>query len=319
MSEPLESRPYAPGDEQAIIKLFALAFRRPLNLASWRWRYAENPFGGPHIQLMWHGRTLVGHYSVSPVDLCVAGTTWKCALSLDTMTHPAYGGRGIFTTLANNLYQQSEQAGYAMVWGFPNANSHHGFIGRLQWFDIASIPTLWLRAKPSRNNPGNIQQVQDFDERIDELYARELQNWTCSSARRAAVLQWRYFGRAGRDYRAAVLTSNGRVEGYSVYKIFRAENQLVGDIVDLFCIQDFEVFRDLVSWTAHTLFEHGAESVDMWMNESSPFYPCLTSMGFVADSPRTFFGGRILSPHLPRDTVASWPEWYIQMGDSDVF
>ena len=95
MSDELTIQPYAPGDEDAILDLFAATFGQVLDMASWRWRYQDNPYGGTLIELMWDGDTLAGQYAVSPINMSIGGQIVPCALSLDTMTHPEYGRRGI--------------------------------------------------------------------------------------------------------------------------------------------------------------------------------------------------------------------------------
>jgi len=61
-------RSFRPGDELAILKLFRDSFGEDLRLDRWRWRYVDNPRGGPRISLAFapDGR-LVGQYCAYPV------------------------------------------------------------------------------------------------------------------------------------------------------------------------------------------------------------------------------------------------------------
>jgi GNAT superfamily N-acetyltransferase len=319
MSDELVIRPYISGDEEAICDLFHLTFGQSLDMAAWRWRFQENPYGGPLIELMWDGNKLVGQYAVSPLDMSIDGETYSCALSLDTMTHPDYGGRGIFTRLATSLYDRISGSGYALVWGFPNENSHHGFVKRLAWLDIATIPMLCLRSNLDRHPQKTIRPLDNYDSQVDALFKQEQKRWKCLTVRSARYLNWRFFHRPGRHYYAAGVFSGDQLVGYSVYKLFKTPGQTVGDIVDVFCTQDGDIFGDLIAWTVQELFRQGAQAVNMWMNEHSPFYPVVQEMGFLPDAPHTFLGERVFASKLLAERLAEWENWFIHMGDSDVY
>ena len=93
-----------------------------MSLDFWNWRFRENPFSDKEmISLMWDNDTLAGHYAVSPAAMIFDQQPALTALSMTTMTHPEYGGRGIFTQLANHLYDEIyREHQVKMVWGFPN-------------------------------------------------------------------------------------------------------------------------------------------------------------------------------------------------------
>lgn len=61
------------------------------------------------------------------------GKQCLAAQSGDTMTHPAHGGKGLFTTLAKMTYELAKQEGIQFIFGFPNENSYPGFVKRLNW------------------------------------------------------------------------------------------------------------------------------------------------------------------------------------------
>ena len=124
----MEIKAYKLGDELKIIELFEQSFGKKMSLEYWKWRFSDNPFtSNIFIDLMWDNDLLVGHYAVSPVEMILEDKKILTALSMTTMTHPQYGGKGIFSKLAENLYKRLTEEGYTMVWGFPNNNSHYGF------------------------------------------------------------------------------------------------------------------------------------------------------------------------------------------------
>ncbi len=61
-------RGYRPGDEAAILELFQESFGNVLSPERWRWRYVDNPCGGPRISLAFApGGELVCQYCAYPV------------------------------------------------------------------------------------------------------------------------------------------------------------------------------------------------------------------------------------------------------------
>jgi hypothetical protein len=139
-------RDYEAGDEQAICALFERVFHKSMgpvgSLDEWRWQFADNPVGPRVIKLAVVGNQVVGHYAVAPRQVWVDGQTHLAALSLVSMTDPDYGRQGIFSATAEACYARMVEHGFALVYGFPNANSIAGFERKLEWTMIATTPVL---------------------------------------------------------------------------------------------------------------------------------------------------------------------------------
>jgi hypothetical protein len=137
-------RDYAEGDEGAIVELFERVFGRTMGRSEsaehWHWEFTRNPTPPATIELVWDGDTLVGQYAVSPRRVWFCGGELLAALSLDTMTHPDYGRQGIFSASAEACYARMIERGFAFVYGFPNANSIHGFEKYLRWKTVMPTP-----------------------------------------------------------------------------------------------------------------------------------------------------------------------------------
>ena len=96
----MEIRNYSSGDEQKILELFSLVFKKEMSLDYWKWRFLDNPERMTMIKLMWDGDLLAGHYALSPMRLLIGDDVVLSGLSMTTMIHPKYFGKGIFTKLA---------------------------------------------------------------------------------------------------------------------------------------------------------------------------------------------------------------------------
>jgi GNAT superfamily N-acetyltransferase len=95
------------------------------------WLYAANP-DGPAVGFdAWDGQALAAHYVCIPARAWIEGRQAQVLLSLNTATHPAHQGKGLFTRLAAMTYEAGAEQGYAGVYGVANANSTPGFVRKL--------------------------------------------------------------------------------------------------------------------------------------------------------------------------------------------
>ncbi|RUA34795.1 MAG: hypothetical protein DSY77_04065 [Bacteroidetes bacterium] len=216
----MEIKKYKPSDEIEILKLISLAFGQNMSKEFWEWRYLNNPsLEKPLINLMWDKDKLVGHYAVSPVTLNVNNEKVLTALSMTTMTHPDYGGRGIFTDLAKNLYHDIySNDNVQAVWGFPNSNSHYGFLSKLDWKDIGIVHFLRLYI----DDISKIEKVKykvsyDFSAQ-HAAKIKENNKGEISVHKDANYLNWRYRDHPDNEYQIIELTNHDNLE-FVVIKI----------------------------------------------------------------------------------------------------
>lgn len=307
-------RPYAEGDEREILSLFREAFGRDLPPEFWRWRFADNPAGPILIDLMWAGDTLAGHYAASPVMLDTEAGPMATALSMTTMTSAAFKGRGIFPALATSLYTRMAETGFAMVWGFPNANSHRGFVTGLEWRDIHEIPTFRLDLGHSTPEADiAVAEVTTFDLDADDLWARVGGRMGAVLTRRdQRYLNWRYVQHPTNDYRVLAARVQSGLAGFIVTKGYGGEL----DIVDLLG-EDTDTMFQLVLGALELARSQDAVAVNMWLPLAHPLHPMLERIGFGLAGPVTYFGARRLG--AISDAVFDIRSWFLTMGDSDVY
>jgi len=322
-------RTYKEGDELQILELFKQTFGRDMGIDYWNWRFRDNVEGKIQIELMYDEELLVGHYAVAPAKMNFNNKLALTALSNNTMINPDYGRRGIFTKLASNLYARIKDYGVQLVWGFPNQASYHGFVHRLNWLPIKDIPTLTLSkdnlkhfnlAQPKHK----VETISHFDPAFDDLWDR-LRNEFASRFRYFVVrdskyLNWRYVQNPKYQYKIFCVRKGDNYLGYAVTKFYSGGEQLMGDIVDIFCIFDKDVFLSLIQESINYLSQ-SASQICCWMNESCQFYEYLKEAGFVESSFVTHFGARPLLSLAEgeREYLAHYSNWYLTMGDSDVY
>lgn len=306
---------FAPGEEQAILDLFAVSFRRELSRAWWEWRFRNTPPGPGVIVLARENGRLAAHYAVAAIKLSIEGRDVVSGLSGTTMTHPDFRGGGLFPSLARATYAEMVREGMQLVWGFPNSQSHRGFVRDLGWTDIWEIPTFRLRlplAKPVAA-PADVALCTGPLDGFDELWREMRTRHRVIAVRDAAAIEWRYRANPSEQYRILQRVVGGTLRGYAVLKRYKDDLH----IVDLLALDD-ETGVALV----HTAISHataeGATAVSMWLGLHHPLHLELERIGFQNDVPVTYLGARVLDPALTA-TLGDYRDWYVTMGDSDVY
>lgn len=134
---------YRPGDEHEILALFNSGFGQARTLATWYWRFRDNPLGGPLASVARRdsdGR-LVGTYMCLPFRLNVSGRALPAAQVVDLVVHPDHRRQGMFERMARHSYEQLGALGYRAEVAFPNptAMSYPGFTRTLGWSPLSTI------------------------------------------------------------------------------------------------------------------------------------------------------------------------------------
>lgn len=266
-------------------------------------RYLQNPVGDLCMFVALEDDRIVANYSVSPAYLQLGDKKIKCALSLNTMTHPDYAGKGLFVELAKRLYDKLQREGYGAVYGFPNYISNRTFCTKLGWVDIYEIPTMeCIVEKELPFNPDNIKSSSDFT--VSQTVQDRL-----SIAKSQEYLIWRYKNKPYTQYCMAK-TNNG---GWMIYKQY--QNMI--NIVEFHpqCVEDL---TDMIGYVSSVVVRNGLEKMTVWSKMNSWEHLALEKMSFRNRYPITYFGACILN--MPEDLdIWDFRNWDIQMGDDNVY
>jgi len=316
----MELQDYKEGDEHLIIELFELVFKQKMSLNQWHWRFRQNPAGKHMIKLMWDGGKLIGHYAVSPVIMMVNGVQTLTAHSLTTMTHPDFGGRGVFKTLSLALYADLEnKLGCKAIWGYPNNNSHFGFVKSLGWSNIAVIHTLGMDVNEIKTNTAGTK-IAAF-ETFTNTHAAFIQDKIANDFavyinRSDDYLNWRFVQKPAVAYKKFEVGQNG-LKGLIVTKIYPSIQTNKFDLNIVECYMDD--YSNLHNCIDFIMKDYGLDfaRVTTWKNLFDKDHLQLEKNGFVPVMPQTYLGARIHAT-MPI-SFENYPNWYVAMGDSDVF
>lgn len=294
--------------------LFKASFGKSIKQEYFDWRYIENVNGNLFFSVEIFNDELVASYSVFPVDLICNGEISKTAMSMTTMTHPSWRGKGLFQKLAVELYEYIKDNNIAAVWGFPNANSHSTFVDKLEWQDIYEIPTLTLHLGCVNVNQLELKIDIIRDDAFDLKYAMSPSDGFIRVNRSREYLRWRYAANPMNEYKNYVINSDGVVTSYLITKVFG--NQI--DLVDLQAVSPGDA-RALLMRVMHEGVINGVERLNCWAPTHHFIHGVLERLGFTNTTPVTYFAGRTLLPlKLPAEWL-NFKKWYFQMGDSDVY
>jgi len=292
-------------------ELFNLCFNREIDKSYFHWRYLNNTMNDLLVYVALDNGKLIGNYSVFPCEINIKGEIRKVGLSMTTMTHPNYKGKGIFTTLANKLYQRMKNEGYAAVFGFPNNNSHKIFVNKLGWTDIYEIPSLsTINTNREYINSNNTIILDNKFELDYSIFIDTCKNIHINKNNQ--YLKWRFFDNPINDYDNYVLLDNNKLIANCVIKFYNNEM----DIVEINCV-DYEKIHMFIN-NIISLNKEKIIKVNTWMNVTSEFHNVYEKLGFINREPITYFGIKKLDKSLNED-IYNYKEWFIQMSDSDVY
>lgn len=115
--------------------------------------------------------TMVANYSCIPKKMLIDGRVVNGLLSMATVTHPDYRGRGLFKTLAKMTYDKAKEDGYEFVIGVANANSFHGF---MKYFPFKFVDRLEVKV----GYGSNIRRKEGVI--FSGYYDNEIMKWRAS-------------------------------------------------------------------------------------------------------------------------------------------
>lgn len=149
----LEIRPWAPRDLPAVLELLRVSFGDAgirWTEAVWRWKHLENPFGvSPGLLAISGDRPVALRLFLRWRFLDQEGAVVPAVRAVDTVTHPDWRGRGLFTRLTRELLQEIETEGVRLVFNTPNPRSRPGYL-KMGWRKAGRVPLLLRVVRPWR-------------------------------------------------------------------------------------------------------------------------------------------------------------------------
>jgi len=229
-----------------------------MSSAYWSWKHIDNPLWAqsePELALCFENGRLVGANGFMPVVLRYNRQDIRAMQSCDTMVHPDYRGRHIFSRMLICAEHRLCDLGYVVLYGFPNDNSLPGFLHQgwqvvesvRQWGAATSVMALVRRVSreggaarrplPCSDGSSETESIRT-DSRLTLRWHRVVP--VCISdadkllstdrielARWPGYLAWRLDGNPASSYRYLTATSGGELLGYMVLGLRPRGNAIV--------------------------------------------------------------------------------------------
>lgn len=345
--------PYRPGDEAHILDLFRREFGVDRSPEHWRWKFLENPYGGPFVSLAWHrgDRFLVGNQVLMPIPLHVDGARVLAGHSLDLVVHRDFRRQGVFEHTGRHAIEALHRAGGAALVAFPNASSYPGFVRTLGWRRILE-PTLWtlrlglrrklerktrsapiarlgdgiLRAwtRPRLRRALEVARAETPGVRVtagreppvasDALWASEARAGGLSIWKDRSYLTWRYQRHPDHQFTFHALERDAELIGLGV--------SVVRDGVALLCEvlvpgRDHAFGRRLVLEMCNDCNEAGADEVRFLGHDPHDFFANVFRGFLRAPAPENVFVGRAIDDESLTRRMGEASAWTLTYGDGD--
>ncbi len=336
--DPFVVRSFRDGDEAAVQRLFRASFHVDRSLDHWRWKYADNPWGGPTISLaVASDGEIVAHYGGYPLPVWYqdgdgrnAPNTFRAFQIGDTMTDPTMrnagrGKAGLLARTVRHFFSVHRDGTFGFFYGFntgPIQRFCRWFIGGSQDRPVRYLARDLDPAPGWQSDGYRIERIETVGPAFDRLFRRAAPSYRFLVQRDAQYLDWRYRRRP--DVRYVILAARRfrRLVGWSVF--LRRDDPLVpgaylawGDA--LFHPRHCQAAEPILAAALAEPELAGAQRVDAWFSGGPPRWDeQLAKLGFVTRPEPQGLGMIALADTEP-GAFDRLGEMYTTMGDGDLF
>lgn len=350
---------FSPDDFPAILKMTWEQYGAENDISNedfLKHQYFENPAGDALIDLAVDAETgtLAGQYVIWPMRFCVGGRCIICANSLNTLTKETYRGQGIFTGLSEITYRHAEKDGYGFCYGMPNPNSYPGFIRKLNFKELGSMPLMLHPLRPSHmvreflkigalstlakpfdiffqvkehTCSGEINILPVTKERLellDQFWLAVAGKYPVMNIRDSAFVQFRYLDLPRRTYFPYLAVENGRPVCFAVGRIMEVAGMQCAMLADFLFADGHETAAELLlRKLLHDMQQQGTSIAGCLMFGHTQEAAVLKKLGFFRCpkrlEPQPFpLIIRLFDQSLEKQGIYDVRNWFFTMGDYDV-
>lgn len=322
---------YKDSEFENLMRLYESVFPKYMSKELWEWKNDKNPFGNFYTILMKDHEEIIAAYSVSPKEFYIYGFKFPCVLSLDTMTNHQYQGLGISTLLANLIYEYAKMKGSYFVYGFPNNNSVYMFEKKLGWINFGKkdllIKDLIQNNKQMKDfQKYKIVELDKFDDEINSFWELNKKRIPITIKKNKDYLNWRFVDHPFIKYKIFLVYSKKpkQLKAYFILKKY-IDNKDVHyvHIIDYLIESNNkrerkEIFSFIDNYSLSE-FQNECEKISLWMSEIDLKDLLLNHLDYRVIQMETYFGYKIFRNEKKLINLKSLANWYITMGNNDVF
>ena len=288
-------------------------------------------------------------YTYLPVLLKCMDEVVVAMQSFDTLTGEKHRGKGLFIKLAKKLEEEERAKNAALVFGFPNENSVHGFVKKLGFTYFGEVPFL---IKPIRTSyffkmifkraPGNeninceieapsaislknncrLKSISSFGEDYNCLWQKASSKIKIGVNRDAKYMNWRYIEKPGESYLRYGFYKNDELKGVVIFTLKNKHHGKIGYLMELlFDPKEENAGIQLLNFSSKILRHHKADLILAWCFPHSYNYICYQKSGFFKfpEKIRPQKLGMIAKTLHSKneDDIYNVKNWYFSYSDSD--
>lgn len=266
--------------------------------------------------------------------------------SLDTITDLDYRGKGLFIKLAKDVYQKAKDDGVALVYGFPNGNSIHGFEKKLEWkvldpvpflikplkssyftkkfSSLSFLPNLNLSlTKYSKDKNYKIVERLEFPEAVNSVWKSFSESIKVAVHRDKSYLDWRYIQKPFENYKIAhCYDTNEQYIGFIVYTVKGKHGGKIAYIMEMvYDLKHPTASNKLLEYAISEIKKEQADCILSWCMNHSPSAKTYKKNFFIS-MPERFrpielhFGVRSFQKQWD-EIITNRENWYLSYSDSD--
>jgi GNAT superfamily N-acetyltransferase len=238
----------------------------------WKWKYSHRERKAPQILMVVSKGKIVGIQPslVNRINL-QNREVYACMLA-DVMTHPEYRRKGIFSLLIRESMKRSLKKGIPLIYTFPNEQSFPGFIEKLKWHHIFSLPLhvkvlniqsladelsnlkavkslshllapvqrVLFRKVPLNEKKYDILECQELNEEaLSSFLKKSLSDYPLSIIRDKRYLEWRYLNHPKFKYYILLAYKGKDIVGILIFRFGKFKNIKTCFICDFFVDKSF--------------------------------------------------------------------------------
>jgi len=312
-----------------------------------KWQFLQNPVGKQFVNIAIDrtNKVVAAIYAITPVHFKAGDKYVEGSQSLDTITDVNYRGKGLFVSLARDVYQKAENDGIQLVYGFPNGSSIHGFAKKLAWKVLDPVPYLirplnsryftqkigFLKWLPNVNLKWSgyreskkyiIKSIWDLPQETDMIWKAFAKTFQVGVVRDSSYLNWRYLQKPGEQYKyAACYSQKQECLGFVIYVVKRKHGGKIGYVMELMYFPEYQdVGKQLLNYATHQMNKAGADCILAWCLEHSTNYSAYTTNGYMTLPEKIrpielHFGCRSFGGDTT--LLGDRTNWYLSYSDSD--
>ena len=340
------------GDIKSLCELFYEVFGDGKGTDYWEWKYFSNKSGEHASVITADGNRAVGILGGVPVIVQMGDKAFRVCQGVDTVIAADYRRSSTFFRLEAAAAREMVRRELMFRYAFTIKETYglytggRGFRGVCPIYKMSKVidPTpyldqkvgmgcltnmvgtmakgaisRWNQKKLSPPEGKKLLEISHFDDRFEEFWRGQAEQYEIAVARSSDYLNWRYV-EAPQSYKIFAVQSDKAVVGFIVVGCYR-EDVYRGRVLDVMVEKDQQEVLDLLMARALNYFvEEQVDAVTCWMFDRWPAFNTLKERGFVPrETPHDLIVRSYFPKKVQNDYLADASRWYITMGDSDYY